>query len=362
MMRAMAIFPDARDLRIIDVPVPEARGAHDVTVRVREVGICGTDREISDFHYGTPPRGLSRLVLGHEALGEVVAVGPAVRALRPGDLVACTVRRPCENEACLACRAGRQDFCMTGEFRERGIKEADGFMTELVVEDERYLVRVPHALADVGVLIEPLTIAAKASMELEAIQRRYPWEPTGQRALVLGAGPIGLLAAMMLVARNAETFVYSLEPKDSDRAKLARSFGANYVSARDVGLSDLSSRIGSFDVIFEAVGTAKVAFGAVPALLPNGVCIFSGVPSGNKPIEIDLDSVMRNLVLKNQILFGTVNASRAAFAESVRELEQFMTLFPDAVRSLITKRARLEEVPTLLGRAGGIKQVVAMAA
>ena len=234
-------------------------------------------------------------------------------------------------------------------------------MTELVVEDERYLVRVPRTLADVGVLIEPLTIAAKASVELEAILRRYPWEPTGLRALVLGAGPIGLLGAMMLVARNVETFVYSLEPATAIARKLVRSFGADYVSARDLPLSDLSSRVGSFDIMFEAVGTAKVAFAALDALAPNGVFIFSGVPGGTKPIEIDLDGIMRNIVLKNQVLFGTVNASRAAFEASVRQLEQFMTLFPDAVRSLITEKVRIEDAPALLRSTGGIKQVVAMA-
>src|SRR5262249_50804384 len=163
--------------RIVEVAPPEPKGEHDVTVKVREVGICGTDREISAFHYGTPPSGSERLVLGHEALGEVVAIGPAVHSLKPGDLVAMTVRRPCNQSSCQPCPAGRHDFCSTGQFHERGIKEADGFMTELVIEDERYLVKVPHALADVGVLIEPLTIAAKASVELEAILRRYPWEP-----------------------------------------------------------------------------------------------------------------------------------------------------------------------------------------
>lgn len=361
-MRAIAVFPEGRELRIIDVPTPEAKGERDVTVRVREVGICGTDREICGFHYGTPPIGLSRLVLGHEALGEVVAVGSGVRTLAPGALVAFTVRRPCEDQACVACRAGRQDFCITGDFRERGIKEADGFMTELVVEDERYLVRVPRSLADVGVLVEPLTIAAKASVELEAILRRYPWEATGLRALVLGAGPIGLLGAMMLVARNVETVVYSLEPANSDRARLVRSFGADYVSARDIGLADLSSRVGAFDIMFEAVGTAKVAFAALDALAPNGVFIFSGVPGASNPVEIDLDGIMRNLVLKNQVLFGTVNASRAAFEASVRQLEQFMTLFPQAVRSLITEKARIEDAPSLLHHAGGIKQVVELAA
>jgi glucose 1-dehydrogenase len=363
-MRAIAVFPEKRDLRIIDVPAPQARGEHDVTVRVREVGICGTDREISGFHYGTPPSGQPRLVLGHEALGEVIAVGPAVRTLKPGDLVAFTVRRPCESKSCVACRAGRQDFCITGEFRERGIKEADGYMTELVVEHEHYLVRVPRALEDVGVLVEPLTIAAKAAMDLQAIMQRYPWEPNGLRALVLGAGPIGLLGAMMLVARNdVETFVYSLEPADSDRAKLVRSIGGEYISARDVGLPDLSSRVGTFDILFEAVGTAKVAFAALAALAPNGVAILSGVPGGDKPTEINLDGIMRNIVLNNQVVFGTVNASRAAFEASVRQLEQFMGLFPDAVRSLITQKARLEDAPALLrSSGGGIKQVVALAA
>jgi threonine dehydrogenase-like Zn-dependent dehydrogenase len=156
--------------------------------------------------------------------------------------------------------------------------------------------------------------------------------------------------------------VYSLEPKDSYRAKLVRSFGGEYVSARDTKLAELAARVGKFDVIFEAVGTAKVAFGALEALAPNGVFVFSGVPGGQKPIEINLDDIMRSIVLQNQVLFGTVNASRAAFEASVQKLEQFMTLFPDAVRGLITERARLEDAPDLLRRPGGIKQVVALAA
>jgi len=358
----MSVFPKQREIRIVDVPVPMANHEHDVLVQVREVGICGTDREICDFHYGTPPDGSERLVLGHEALGEVVSVGPAVRTLKPGDLVALTVRRPCPDEECVACRAGRQDFCTTGDFLERGIKHADGFMTEFVVEHEHYLVRVPPTLAEVGVLIEPLTIAAKASVELEAIMRRYPWEPTGLRALVLGAGPIGLLGAMAAVSRNFQTFAYSLEAADSPRARLARSIGVEYISARDTPLDVLAAKIGPMDIIFEAVGSARVAFAALDALAPNGVCIFSGVPGGDKTIEVELDGIMRNIVLKNQVLFGTVNASRSAFEASVQKLEQFMTLFPEAVRGLITERARLEDAPALLHQPRGIKQVVAMAA
>ena len=357
-MRAMAVFPYRRELRIVEVPPPTLTSERDVLVKVREVGICGTDREIAAFHLGTPASAGEALVLGHEALGEVLAVGPWVRTLEPGNLVAIMVRRPCSDETCMACRAGRQDFCVTGHFRERGIKEADGFMTELVVDDERYLVRVPESLADVGVLVEPLAIAAKASVELATVTQRFPWEPVGLRALVLGAGPIGVLGAMMLVAHNFETFVYSREPTDSDRARLLRSFGAEYLCTDETPLSELSSHGGPFDFIFEAVGTARVAFGALPALAPNGVCILSGVPSGQAPIEADLDSIMRDIVLKNQMVFGTVNASRSAFEASVRQLGEFMSMFPDAVRSVITDRVGLDDAPELLRRPGGIKQVV----
>jgi threonine dehydrogenase-like Zn-dependent dehydrogenase len=361
-MRALAVFPERRELQIIDVPAPVREGERDVMVRIREVGICGTDREICEGHHGTPPSGSKRLVLGHEALGEVVEVGPGVRTLTPGDLVALTVRRPCNVKTCVACRAGRQDFCISGGFIERGIKGADGYLTELVVEHERYLVRVPHRLADVGVLMEPLTVAAKAAVDLDAILRRYPWEPMGLHALVLGGGPIGLLAAMTLVARNITTCVYSLEPADSDRARLARSLGAEYISARDTSLSELPARLGPADVVFEAAGVAKVAFGALSSLAPNGVFILSGVPGGGRPTEIDLDGIMRNIVLKNQVLFGTVNASRAAFERAVEKLEQFMGVFPDALRGLITHRVQLEDAPDLLRRPSGIKQVVTLAA
>jgi threonine dehydrogenase-like Zn-dependent dehydrogenase len=361
-MRAMAVIPKQRELRIVEVARPELKGEHDVLVKIHEVGVCGTDREIAGFHYGTAPVGSERLVLGHEALGEVVGVGPAVRSLSVGDLVAIMVRRPCNDTWCEACRAGRPDFCTTGHFSERGIKQADGFMTELVVDDERYMVRVPQALVDVGVLIEPLAVVAKASVDMETILRRYPWEPTDLRALVLGAGPIGLLGAMMLVARNVQTFLYSLEPGDGERARLVRSFGAEYVSARDVQMPRLAERVGGCDIIFEAAGNAWVAFSSLNALAANGVCILSGFPPGAKQIEIGLDAIMRDLVLKNQVIFGAVNASRGAFAEAVQKLEQFMTVFPESVRKLITERVKLDDAPRLLSRSGGIKQVVQLAA
>lgn len=361
-MRAVAVFPESRELRVVEVPPPILKGAHDVMVRVREVGVCGTDREICEFVYGTPPRGRNALILGHEALGEVVEVGASVTTLARGDLVTMTVRRPCTESSCLACRAEREDFCATGLFRERGIKGADGFMTELIVEDERYLVRVPDQLADVAVLMEPLTVAAKAALELDTVLQRFPWERNDLRALVLGAGPIGILSAMMFTARKAATVVYSREHSTGPRAELVRSFGAQYVSAEETPLEKLASQGGRFNIILEAVGNARVAFGALNALAPNGVCVFSGLPMGDQPTNLNLDGIMRNIVLENQMVMGTVNASRMAFEAAVGYLGQFMSEFPRSVRNLITERAKLEDAPELLHNPRGIKQVLVVAA
>ena len=196
-MHAVAVFPSQRDVRVIDHPEPKMTSATQAKMRVLDVGVCGTDREIVAFQYGTPPEGFDYLVIGHESFSEVVEAGPKVAKVKAGDLVVMTVRRPCPHPSCMACREGRQDFCYTGDFTERGIKENHGYMTEFVVEEERYLNPVPRQLRDVGVLVEPLTIAEKSLEQLWTVQAGC--RGTGHcRAVVLGAGPVGILGAMAL--------------------------------------------------------------------------------------------------------------------------------------------------------------------
>ena len=197
-MRGLAVFPGTKDVRLVDHPEPAITDPHHVKVRMLDVGICGTDREIASFLYGEPPRGESHLVLGHESLGEVVEVGPAVTTMAPGDLAVWMVRRPCGRLQCRPCRVGRQDFCITGEFSERGIKQAHGFLTEFVVDHEQYAIRVPRELRDVGVLVEPLTIAEKGAEQARSVFSRLPGDLTAwegfRRAVVLGAGRSGCSA------------------------------------------------------------------------------------------------------------------------------------------------------------------------
>ncbi len=366
-MKAVAVFPSRRAVALVDHPEPALRTPTDVRLRMLEVGVCGTDKEICAFQYGTPPPGSDHLVIGHESLGEVVDVGREVTRVGPGDLVVPMVRRPCSHATCRACRAGRQDFCYTGDFTERGIGRQHGFMTELVVDDERYMNVVPRALRDVAVLVEPLTIAEKALQQIRQVQQRLPWTCDDgsdhcHTAVVLGTGPVGLLGAMALRAQGFATWVYSREPAPNPRATLVEAIGAQYVSSQATSIDALSARVGDLDVVYEATGAATASFALMPALGTNGIFVFTGVPGRKVPIELDADTLMRNLVLRNQVVFGTVNAGRDAFEAAIRDVGTFMQHWPDAVRALITGRFPIERHrDLLLGVAGGIKNVVALA-
>jgi threonine dehydrogenase-like Zn-dependent dehydrogenase len=361
-MKAMAVFPADRRFSIIDHPEPSLTSPTEVKLRMLDVGICGTDKEIVSFEYGTPPNGSPYLIIGHESLGEVVEIGSAVKRAKLGDLAVLTVRRPCPDPACIACRAGRPDFCYTGNFTERGINQRHGYMTELVVEQECYLNPVPRALRDVAVLVEPLTIAEKAITQLKQIQQRLPWQEKNSRALVLGGGPVGLLGAMKLVLEGCDTTLYSRTPASSDLEKLVASFGAKFVHAETTSVADLAHQIGSIDIVYEAVGASSLAFEVLPHLGTNGVFIFTGVPGRKGPVSIDTDTIMRDAVLKNQLIFGTVNASTESFADAIADIGSFQEKWPTALPSLITRRWPLDQAAEpLAGKSGGIKNVIAIA-
>ncbi|MCA9771412.1 MAG: glucose 1-dehydrogenase [Myxococcales bacterium] len=367
-MRAVAAFPAEKKLRLIHRKPPSLEADTEVLVRIVDVGVCGTDREIARFDYGTPPRHANHLEIGHESLSQVVETGPGVTRVKPGDLVVLTVRRPCGHAWCRACQEGRQDFCFSGDFTERGIKGRHGYMTELVVDDERFAHVVPPGLRDVGVLVEPLTIAEKALTQVWDVQDRMPWTVPGhppgakhaRRAVVVGAGPVGLLGAMALRVRGFETWVYSREPANGPRAQWVQSVDARYVSSEDATPAQLAEQVGNIDLVYEATGASGISFRMIEVLGVNGVFIFTGVPGRKAPIEVDADLIMRNLVLKNQLVFGTVNAGPASFDAAIEDLAKFDQCWPKPLRSLIAPRHAPEEFEALLlGPPSGIKHVIA---
>jgi threonine dehydrogenase-like Zn-dependent dehydrogenase len=357
-MQAVAVFPGRRRVAVIEEDEPRALGPRQVLLRTREVGLCGTDREIAAFAYGEQPAGSDHLVLGHEAIGEVVELGNEVRHFQRGQLVVPMVRRPCAAARCRPCRAGRQDFCVTEEFLERGIKGVDGFLAELFVEEEGNLIPVPPGLADVGVLIEPLTVIAKGMTKLRLFKERLPWEPMFEKALVLGAGAVGLLSAMCAVSNGYDTTVYSREPSDGERAANVRGFGATYVSSVETPLVDVGRKAGPFDLVVEAAGFSPLTIAGIEVLGPNGTAILKGVPPLGPERTIDIDRVLRGVVLKNQVVVGTVNAGRSDYFDAIHLLEALVVRFPESVRRFITGRYTLEAAPELLSKHEGIKNVI----
>ena len=370
-MKAAAVYPDKKTIGVVtDFPEPSIAGPNDVKLRILTVGVCGTDREIVSWEYGTPPPGSEYLVIGHECVGEVVEVGKDVKSFAVGDLAIPMVRRPCSRPDCFACRAGRQDFCQTGEFRERGIKEIHGFMTEFVVDEVQYMNRVPAGIRDVAVLVEPLTIASKAIIQTLEIQDRLPWGLPGKqavagtcphKAVVLGAGPVGLLGAMTLALAGFEVTVYSRDRSPSEASTIVEAIGARYISSQDRNVEQMASDVGNVDLVYEATGASQLAFDAIAALGTNGLFILTGIPGKHAPMSIDTAAIMRNMVLKNQCILGTVNAGKDAFERAISDLSEFHVRWPKAVEGLITARFPIEQFADPIYHPSGIKNVVEIA-
>ena len=370
-MKALAVYPEEKDLRLVSIPEPRLDSPEQVLIHPLEVGICGTDRDIVSFEFGTPPQGLEYLVLGHETIGEVVEVGRNVEGFRKGDLVVPTVRRPCPDPCCIPCQTHQSDMCFTGGFTERGIRSASGYLTELIVDHPAFLARIPRELRSVGVLVEPLTVTEKALKELDEVQSRLPWQcPPGtpggrygcRSALVLGAGPVGFLAAISLTHLGMKTYLASRNPPDDPKIQVLLNAGIGYFCTTVKTPQEIAAAIGNIDVIFEAAGSSQLSFEYLPVLGINGIYIMTGVPGPGNRVTIDGDDVMRRLVLNNQVILGVVNANIDAFRRAVHHLGLLAEQHPETVQALITARAPMEDFSQYLTqkRRGEIKTVLTL--
>lgn len=365
-MRAVAALPATRKVEVVEHPEPALATPTSVLVRTLEVGVCGTDAELCAFHFGYPPTGDDYLVLGHEAAGVVERVGAEVTSLSPGDLVVPSVRRPCPRTDCPACRSGNQDFCLTGEYTERGINGAHGFLVDRFVEEERFLYRLPAELRAVAVLTEPLSIAEKGLRQYLAIQRRLPWLRTseegamleGLRAVVLGAGAVGMLGAMLLRQRGCEVWVYSREEAASPRAALLEAIGARYRSSGDLALPQLADEVGGIELVYEAAGAPDLSLAVLEAMGRTGAFILTGATGGGGRLEIGADALLNTMVNGNLVLAGTVNASHADFMSAVSDLGAFVDRWPEILPRLITGRHPRERFHERVFHRTGIKEII----
>jgi glucose 1-dehydrogenase len=332
LMRALTVIPlQQNSLAVIDVPDPEP-GGDELLVEALAVGVCGTDKEIVLGEYGWAPPGRERLIIGHESLGRV-RLAPPGSGFAAGDLVVGVVRRP-DPVPCGACAHGQFDMCRNGRYTERGIKQLDGYASQAWRVEAGYAVKLDPHLADVGVLLEPTSVVAKAWQEVGKVGARAWFEP--KTALVTGAGPIGLLAALLGVQRGLEVHVLD-RVTDGPKPALVRDLGATY---HHDGI-DAVSRAVRPDVVIEATGAAPVVFAAAANTAPYGIVCLTGVSPGGRRLSVDAGSLNREIVLENDVIIGSVNANLTHYAAAADALAKAE---PGWLHRLITRRVPLERV------------------
>ncbi len=342
-MKAIALVPGTTNVSLKEFDEPVINAPDEVKLKVLEVGICGTDREEVSGGRADAPPGHKELIIGHEMFGQVVETGGSVTKVKKGDYGVFMVRRGCGK--CPACLNDRSDMCYTGDYTERGIKQRDGYQAQYVVDSDKYLVKLPDSIKEVGVLTEPMSVGAKAIDEALIIQQArlkgivpdQDWIK-GKRALIAGIGAIGLLAAFALKIKGAEVIGMDVVDENTLRPGLLKEIGGSYIDGRQVKPEDIDDKIGEVDLIFEATGIAKLQLQLLDALGINGVYVLTGIPSGNRPDTLLDSEIMRQMVLKNQVMVGSVNASITHFGMAVDYLEQSMKQWPDAIKKVITSK------------------------
>ncbi|MHA2202302.1 MAG: glucose 1-dehydrogenase [Candidatus Hodarchaeales archaeon] len=333
-MKAIAVTPGKKEsVQLVELPKPVIKDKRDVLVRILRCGVDGTDKEIIEAQYGAPPLGFDFLILGHESFGIVEEVGEEVTEFTVGDFVVATVRRACGNT--IYDKIGTYDMTTAENYHEHGINNLHGFLTEYYIDKPEYLVRVPKDLKEVAVLLEPMSIVEKGIIQAYEIQRRLKvWQP--KRAAVLGAGPIGLLAALIFRLKGIETYVLARTPPPYLNSELVKLIEANYMSTKEKSFHEISDKFGPFDIIFEATGFSPLAFEAMELLGKNGVLILSSVTGGDRTHEIPADKINLGFVLGNKVCFGTVNANREHFEQGVKDLSQAVLQYPNWLPRLLT--------------------------
>jgi threonine dehydrogenase-like Zn-dependent dehydrogenase len=335
-MRAITATPGRPgSVAVEEVPEP-ARPDGALLVRGRLIGVCGTDHEIAAGQYGAPPPGETKLIIGHEGLGEVLEA-PADSGFRAGDLVVGIVRRP-DPVPCPACAAGEWDMCRNDRFAERGIARRHGYGSEEWRVEPDFALAIPAALGELGVLLEPTSVLAKAWDQVDRISQRAFF--TRGRALVTGAGPIGLLACLLGAQRGYEVHVVDLASEGPKR-DLVEALGGHYHAG------DAADVDADVEVVIECTGLGAVGRSAAQRVVSGGIMCLTGIMNVEPRYDVDATALNRTMVLHNLVLFGTVNAGRRHWEQAVDALA---TADPDWLRGMITRRVPLTRWSEALDR------------
>ncbi|MCD9186470.1 MAG: glucose 1-dehydrogenase [Pyrinomonadaceae bacterium] len=340
-MKAVAVIPKKeKSVHLVEMEKPkldEIKNGRGVLVEVLRVGACGTDREINNAEYGVAPEGFEFLVLGHENFGRVVEVSENVKELQKGDFVVATVRRPFG--ASIYDKIGQQDFTTDAEYWERGISRLHGYMAEFYVENADFLVKIPPKIAEIAVLLEPLSIIEKGLKQAEDIQKRLDiWQP--KTAAVLGTGNVGLLTIMALRMRGFEVHGFGKQAREGYlNAQLCEAIGATYDSTDGLSIVNSVEKYGEYDLIFECTGYSPIIFDAMQSLNENGILILASVTGGERKTDaVPSDKINQEFVLGNRAMVGTVNANREHFEMGVKDLALCEAMYEGWLARMLTHK------------------------
>ena len=357
-MLAMGMVKGKAGVHPFEIEKPEIKQSDEVLVRVKEVGVDGTDLNIVRYGLQDTREGSDRIVLGHEMSGIVEEVGSGVKSLAPGDMVVMTVRRGCG--ICQPCLHNQSDMCMTGLYTERGLHKRDGFLAEFVVDKEQYTVKVPDGLERLAIFTEPLSISEKAIEQIRIIQSRLPWAcphpehkfdsqqwGSCKTALVVGAGTLGLLSTALLRLSGTMTYVADIVPEDSLKVHLVGDMGANYIDARQKTPKELveicCSVSGNLDIILEAAGAATTAVELINYMSRSSIYVMTGIPREKLPMKLDAAQLVRQIVRYNQVIVGSVNSNRRHFEMAVKDIPDINLRFSNMMNEMITHCFQLKD-------------------
>jgi len=347
-MQALVVTPGVDgSAAVAEMPVPRP-GPGELLVRPLEVGVCGTDREIAEGHFGIAPAGEDKLILGHEVLGRVEEGGLGFAA---GDLVTATVRRSCGH--CHACAEGAPDACGTGDYSEHGITRLHGFAAELAVVPAEHLIAVPEALRDVGVLAEPASICARAVRHALVVGNRQPWAPA--RAMVFGAGAIGMLCTYLLRLEGLDVWTAALEPAGSEKAQLVEASGARYVPSA----GPLPTTGQGFDIVIVAAASADLSLNVLRLLRRGGVALLLGVDARDRDVTLPGPAIGLDMILGNHAILGSVNANVIDWRAAMTALEAARARWPGALERCVGLRVGLGDFADAFAF-GGVKATLAL--
>lgn len=356
-MQAVGLVRGKTGVHEFELPKPEIKHPDEVLMRIKQVGLDGTDFNMINSNSQDLPPGRNEMAIGHEAVGVVEEVGNTVKSVKPGDIVTPTVRRGCGE--CSPCLHNASDMCMTGRFKERGLHKLDGFLTQYAVDQEQYIARVPPEVTKLAVFTEPISIVEKGIQELRIIQSRIPWTCEHPEhtylspqwggckiALVVGAGPLGLIAIALLRLAGVSVFAADIVPEDHLKVSLLHGIGTGYLDSRHMSpaeLIDLGGTEEYLDIIFEASGAAATALELIKYMARSSIYVMTGIPREEMLLQIDAAHLVRQIVRYNQVLAGSVNSNRSHFEMALQDIGRINSSYNRLLENMITERLSFKD-------------------